>query len=290
MTDEWSAWPAPAKLNLFLSIVGRRADGYHLLQTVFHLLDWGDTARLRVRQDGTIARIASVPGVSIETDLTVRAANLLRERTGTSLGVEIELLKKIPLGGGLGGGSSDAATVLIALNELWRTQQSEDALADLGLGLGADVPVFVRGHSAWAEGIGERLTPIDLPARHYVILDPGVQVSTKVLFQSPELTRNAAPTKMENFISGTCTANAFAPVVRARYPRVAEALDWLGRFGESRLSGSGGCVFVAMDSADQAEAVVRDCPAKFAAYRAIGVNRSPLHETLDSYRSRMRKS
>jgi 4-diphosphocytidyl-2-C-methyl-D-erythritol kinase len=287
MTDAWSQWPAPAKLNLFLHIVGRRADGHHLLQTVFQLLDWGDRVRLRVRDDGVVSRASALPGISADSDLTLRAAYALRERTGTSLGVDIAVEKCVPLGAGLGGGSSDAATVLVALNELWGTGLSDDALTEIGLDLGADVPVFVRGRSAWAEGVGETLTPVQLPARIYVILDPGAHVSTAALFQATELTRNSPRMTISDFLAGTCTANAFAPVVRVRYPQVAAAMDWLGRYGEARLSGSGGCVFVAMDSADEAEAVVRDCPPEFAAYRALGVNRSPLLDALERFRCRV---
>lgn len=286
MTDTWSQWPAPAKLNLFLHIVGRRADGYHLLQTVFQLLDWGDTVRVRIRTDGDISRALALPGIAAETDLTLRAARALRERAGTPLGADIAVEKRVPMGAGLGGGSSDAATVLVALNELWGTELSQDALAEIGLSLGADVPVFVRGHSAWAEGVGETLAPVQLPPRTFVILDPRVHVSTAALFQAPELTRNSPRMTISDFLTGTCTANAFAPVVRARYPQVAAAMDWLGQYGEARLSGSGGCVFAAMDSAEAAEAVVRDCPPEFAAYRALGVNRSPLHEALDNFRAR----
>lgn len=289
MTDAWSQWPAPAKLNLFLHIVGRRADGYHLLQTVFQLLDWGDSVRLRVRDDGVVRRKTQLPGVSADADLTLRAARALRERTGITLGAEIDVEKHIPQGAGLGGGSSDAATVLVALNQLWGTQLSVDALADIGLGLGADVPVFVHGHSAWAEGVGEHLTPVQLPARHYVIIDPRVQVSTAAAFQAPELTRNSPRMTISDFLGGTSTANAFAPVVRARYPAVAQALDWLGEFGEARLSGSGGCVFAAMDSTEAVDAVIRNCPPAFAAFRATGVNRSPLHDALDSFRGRSPK-
>jgi 4-diphosphocytidyl-2-C-methyl-D-erythritol kinase len=289
MTSRWSEWPAPAKLNLFLHIVGRRADGYHLLQTVFQLLDWGDTVRLRVREDGVISRTSSLPGISDQSDLTVQAAHALRESTRTALGVDISVEKRIPLGAGLGGGSSDAATVLVALNRLWNLVLPEEALAEIGLSLGADVPVFLRGRSAWAEGVGEQLTPVQLPSDHYVILNPGAHVSTAALFQAPELTRNSPRMTISNFQTGTCTANVFAPVVRVRYPQVAAAMDWLGQYGEARLSGSGGCVFAAMESAEAADAVARDCPPMFTAYRATGVNRSPLLDTLDSYRNNVRK-
>jgi 4-diphosphocytidyl-2-C-methyl-D-erythritol kinase len=286
MTDPWSQWPAPAKLNLFLHIVGRRDDGYHLLQTAFQLLDWGDTVRLRVRDDGVVAPASELPGVSADGDLTLRAARALRVRSGTPLGVDVAIQKRIPMGAGLGGGSSDAATVLVVLNQLWGTGLSDDALAEIGLSLGADVPVFVRGHSAWAEGVGETLTPMQLPPRTYVILDPRVHVSTAAFFQEPELTRNSPRMTISDFLTGTRAANAFAPLARVRYPQVAAAMDWLGQYGEARLSGSGGCVFVAMDSAEAAAAVVRDCAPQFTAYSAQGVNRSPLHEALDVFTRR----
>ena len=213
-----------------------------------------------------------------------RAARLLRQRSGTAAGAEIELAKRIPMGGGLGGGSSDAATVLVALNQLWGAGLDEDALASLGRELGADVLVFVRGRSAWAEGVGERLRPLRLPRRWYVVADPGEHVPTAALFQAPELTRNAPPATISSFASGETVENAFEPVVRARHPKVAAALDWLGGFGRARLSGSGGCVFLELSSRERAEAVAGDCPAAFRAWVAEGVERSPLHQALDRHR------
>jgi 4-diphosphocytidyl-2-C-methyl-D-erythritol kinase len=283
MSGVWSAWPAPAKLNLFLHVVGRRADGYHLLQMVFQLLDWGDTLHFCERDDDRINFSTGLPGVVAEDNLCLRAARLLRERTRCAHGIDMRIDKRIPMGGGLGGGSSDAATTLVALNEIWQTGCSVDELAAIGLELGADVPVFVRGHSAWAEGVGEILTPINLPERHFVIVDPRVEVPTAELFQAAELTRNSPPATISGYLSGAPTSNAFAPIVRARYPEVAAALDWLGRFGEARLSGSGGCVFIATDSADQAAAIRHDCPARFVAHVASGVARSPLLDMLGSY-------
>lgn len=276
---DWTAWPAPAKLNLFLRIVGRRTDGYHELQTVFRLLDWGDTVRLRLRDDGLITRPRDIPGVPEATDLTVRAARLLAEATGTRLGAEIEVAKRIPMGGGLGGGSSDAATVLVGLNALWDTGLDEDALAVLGLRLGADVPVFVRGRSAWAEGVGERLEPIRLPRRWYVVVDPAEHVPTPALFAAPELTRNAPRATISAFVSGETAENAFEPVVRARHPRVAAALDWLAGFGHARLSGSGGCIFLETRTFEAALAVASRCPAGLTAHVAAGVDPSPLLAT-----------
>jgi len=284
MADGWSQWPAPAKLNLFLHVVGRRADGYHLLQTVFQLLDWGDTVLLRVRPDGGIARVGDVAGVPADTDIAVRAATALREYTGCRLGADIRIEKHIPVGGGLGGGSSDAATTLVALNALWQTGLGVDELAQIGIGLGADIPVFVRGTSAWAEGVGERLTRLDLPQQYFVIVDPRVSVATGLLFQDAELTRNSAPTTINDFLAGTKTSNAFAPLVRARYPQIGAALDWLGQFGDARMTGTGGCVFVAVDSAVRAQKIAGGCPAGFVAYRAAGVNESPLTAALKSHR------
>jgi 4-diphosphocytidyl-2-C-methyl-D-erythritol kinase len=276
----WTVWPAPAKLNLFLRITGRRPDGYHELQTVFRLLDWGDEIRLRPRDDGEIRRMRELPGVPAQDDLVVRAAKLLQRHAGVTTGVDIEVEKRLPMGGGLGGGSSDAATVLVALNLLWQLGLDQDVLAGLGRQLGADVPVFVRGRSAWAEGIGEQLSPLALPPRHYVVLDPREPVATAALFQAPELTRNAPRATISSFVSGETTENVFAPVARARHPRVAAALDWLGGFGQARLSGSGGCVFLELRSLVRATAIAAQCPATFTAQVATGVDISPLHDAL----------
>jgi 4-diphosphocytidyl-2-C-methyl-D-erythritol kinase len=285
MAEAWGAWPAPAKLNLFLHIVGRRADGYHLLQTVFQLLDWGDTVHVRSRADGAIVRVSGLAEVPPEQDLAVRAAIALRRATGTARGVEIGIDKRIPAGGGLGGGSSDAATVLVALNVVWRTGLSDEELAGIASTLGADVPVFVRGHSAWAEGVGEQLTQIELPERQYIIVDPRVRVPTAELFQAPELTRNSSPLTIYGYLDGQQTANAFAPVVRARFTQVAAALDWLQQYGEARLTGSGACVFAALE-AETADRAVRDCPSQFDVYRANGVNRSPLKDAVEQFSRR----
>jgi 4-diphosphocytidyl-2-C-methyl-D-erythritol kinase len=278
--DGWSAWPAPAKLNLFLHIVGRRDDGYHLLETAFQLLDWGDEVRLRVREDGGVRRVGPLPGIEDAADLGVRAARALQQATGSRLGADIAIEKRVPIGGGLGGGSSDAATVLVALNALWRTGLDEDALVAIGANLGADVPVFVRGRSAWAEGIGERLTPLALPDRWYVVADPGVAVPTGAMFQVPELTRNSPKMTIPLFVSGAPTGNAFEPVVRARFPEVAVALDWLGRHGDARLSGSGGCVFAAFDSREAAVDAAAGMPHGMRAFVVRGVAESPLRACL----------
>ena len=278
--DAWTRWPAPAKLNLFLHIVGRREDGYHLLQTAYQLLDWGDEVRLRVREDGEIRRIDPLPGVPDDLDLGVRAARALKRESGCRLGADVAIEKRVPIGGGLGGGSSDAATVLVALNALWDTNLDDDALAEIAISLGADVPVFVRGTSAWAEGIGERLTPLDLPERWYVVVDPGVSVPTRELFQVPELTRNSPQLTIPLFASGVATGNAFEPIVRGRFPAVAAALEWLGRHGEARLSGSGGAVFATVDSCEAGEAILAKMPTGFRGWVVRGVNESPLRQQM----------
>ncbi|PPU70203.1 4-(cytidine 5'-diphospho)-2-C-methyl-D-erythritol kinase [Xanthomonas pisi] len=281
--DGWSAWPAPAKLNLFLQIIGRRADGYHLLQTVFRLLDWGDTIHLRVRSDGLIRRIGdSLPGVAEDDDLVIRAARLLQSSTGARAGAEIRLDKRIPAGGGFGGGSSDAATVLVALNALWCLGLPVDALAGLGLQLGADVPVFVRGHNAWAEGVGEQLTRIALPQAAYVLVDPGVHVPTPALFQSQELTRDAAPVKIADFASGSLLDNAFEPVLRRREPAVEAVFQALSQIGTPRLTGSGSGCFVEFATRAAAEQALAQLPDSLRAWVVEGAAHSPLLDVLDA--------
>ena len=285
-----SAWPAPAKLNLFLRITGRRPDGYHALQTVFRLLDWGDTVHVRVRPDGEVHRVGdSVPGVTEADDLVVRAARLLQKEANIAKGADIAVEKRIPAGGGFGGGSSDAATVLRALDHLWGCALGEDALAALGLRLGADVPVFVRGHNAWAEGVGEVLTPIALPPAWYLIADPGVHAPTAALFQAPELTRNAAPATMAGFVSdptgqGPALGNAFAPVLCQRAPAVQATLDALAAATglPARLTGSGAGCFVEFAARELAEDALARLPAGVRAWVAAGVARSPLLERLEA--------
>ena len=280
----WSVWPAPAKLNLCLRIVGRRDDGYHLLQTVFRLLEWGDAVQLQVRADGRIVRAQGPAGVPEHDDLAVRAARLLQRESGCTLGAAIRIDKRIPLGGGLGGGSSDAATVLRALDALWRLGLGEERLAALGLALGADVPVFVRGRNAVAEGVGEKLTPAPLPPAWYVIVHPGACVPTAALFQAAELTRDAAPETITHLLSGAVRGNAFEPIVRARHPQVAAALDWLGGFGAAHLSGSGACVFREVRDRDAAARIAGACPPPWTAWIARGAARSPLLDALESFR------
>ena len=280
--DGWSWWPAPAKLNLFLHITGRRADGYHQLQTVFRLLDWGDRIGLRLRQDGQVRRQgASLPGVAEADDLAVRAALLLQASCKIVEGVDIIVEKHVPAGGGFGGGSSDAATVLVALNQLWHTGLGPDALAALGLQLGADVPVFVRGHNAWAEGIGEQLTPIELPPAWYVIADPGVHVPTPALFADPDLTRGSPMAKIEDFVSGYLSGNAFEPVLRRREPAVEAVLAALSNIGTARLTGSGSGCFVEFPSQQAAQAGRAGLSKELRAWVVAGVGRSPLLDALE---------
>ena len=279
--EGWSDWPAPAKLNLFLHITGRRDDGYHELQTVFRLLDWGDRVRLRVRGDAAIHRHGpSVAGVEEADDLAVRAATLLQKYAKIGKGADIIVEKRIPAGGGFGGGSSDAATVLVALDQLWGLDCGLDTLARLGLQLGADVPVFVRGDNAWAEGVGERLSPVALPPAWYVLADPGVHVPTGELFQAPDLTRNAAPAKIADFVSGNVSGNAFEPVLRRREPVIEAAFVALSRIGTPRLTGSGSGCFVEFADRASAEAALAGLPQGLRAWIAAGVDRSPLHVSL----------
>jgi 4-diphosphocytidyl-2-C-methyl-D-erythritol kinase len=276
-------WPAPAKLNLFLHVTGRRPDGYHELQTLFQLIDLCDTVSLSVTDDGRIERPAGPAGVDPDSDLTVRAAKALQAATGCRGGASIRIAKRIPMGGGLGGGSSDAATVLLALNHLWGCGLPVDELARLGLPLGADVPVFVRGLSAWAEGVGEQLVPVELPERWYVVIHPGVAVPTRDVFQSPELTRNTPVITIRAFFGpegSSGSRNDCEPVVRARYPEVADALSWLGNFAPARLTGTGSCIFAAFGSAIEAERVAARAPDRWRAFVARGLNVSPVHALL----------
>jgi len=269
-------FPAPAKLNLFLHIIGRRADGYHLLQTVFRLLDFGDDVRISINTSGRIQRAQPIPGVPEEQDITLRAAKLLQQATDCTLGADIAVEKRIPMGGGLGGGSSDAATVLLALNRLWRLELSRTRLMELGLQLGADVPVFVFGQNAWGEGVGEKLQPIDLPEAWYVVLTPAVHVSTAAIFSSNDLTRDTIPRKMAAFSKGF-GQNDMQPLVCRMYPEVAKWLDWLGQFGDARMSGSGSSVFVELASQEAAETVMNSKPAEVSGFVARGLAQHPLY-------------
>jgi 4-diphosphocytidyl-2-C-methyl-D-erythritol kinase len=270
-----SVYPAPAKLNLFLHVVGRRSDGYHVLQTVFRFVDHGDSLRFRARDDGAVVLASPLPGVLPENDLTVRAVRLLQAETGCRQGVEIALEKRLPMGGGLGGGSSDAATVLLALNHLWQLGLSRHRLQDIGLSLGADVPVFIYGRNAFAEGVGEALQAVALPPAWYVVLEPPVQVPTAAIFSAPELVRDTPPLRVMDWQPGL-GGNDLEAVAIARFPVVGEYLAWLDGFAEARMSGSGACVFAAFDSQEAAAAVIQRLPAGMKGWLAAGLALHPL--------------
>ncbi len=295
--------PAPAKLNLFLHITGQRADGYHLLQTVFQLLDYGDQITLALRDDWQIKRVKGLESIAESSDLMVRAAKLLQAHHSScpeydqtrQLGVDISINKVLPMGGGIGGGSSDAATVLLGLNQLWDCRLSIDELAELGLQLGADVPVFVHGHTAWAEGIGEQLKPIDLPEKWFVVIHPGVSVSTAEIFLDKGLTRDCEAIKIARFLQADGfdkTTNVFETVVRRQYPQVATALDWLNKASGSvagsstaRLTGSGSCLFASFEHQGDAQCVldslsVRGAGHNWQGFIAKGVKQSPVLDVL----------
>lgn len=279
MTDTLSL-PAPAKLNLMLQITGRRADGYHLLETVFQFIDLCDRLEFELNQDGRLRRRSTNSPVAEGDDTLLRTAALLQTRFQIKQGVDIAIDKKIPIGGGLGGGSSNAATCLLALNQLWRLGLTLDQLARIGLEIGADVPVFVAGRAAWATGIGEQLQPLELAQPIYLVIDPKIGVSTAQIFAAQELTRNCDPLTIRAFLRGAGT-NVCEPVVRNRYPQVASALDWLSRFAPARMSGTGACVFAAFDSLEQAEGVKSRVPENWDAFVAAAMNRSPVHQQLE---------
>jgi 4-diphosphocytidyl-2-C-methyl-D-erythritol kinase len=288
-----SWWPAPAKLNLFLHVVGRRADGYHDLQTLFQIVDLCDRIGLTLREDGRIERIEGMAEVEPEKDLAVRAARVLQRHTGIRLGANLHVIKHIPAGGGLGGGSSDAATVLLALNCLWKTGLGLAELAALGLSLGADVPLFVHGVTAWGEGRGERLTPIQTAPLWFLILHPGVSVGTAEIFQAPELTRNSSLITMRAAAFGQ-TRNDCEPVVRARYREVAAALDWLNAQLEpreaqngARLTGTGACIFASFEREQDARRIAQSVPAKWNGFVARGMDRSPALDQLETDKLRV---
>ena len=277
-------WPAPAKLNLFLHITGRRADGYHRLQTVFQFQEYGDRLAFIPRIDDHIKRCTPLAGVGNEDDLCVRAARLLREHVGGRDGIDIYIDKRLPMGGGLGGGSSDAATTLLVLNRLWGAGLEQSQLAALGLQLGADVPVFVHGHAAWAEGVGEALVPIEPPETWFVVLIPDCQVATADIFSAPQLKRDCQPITIGGFLSGRNTSqveNVCEAVVRKRFPPVAAALNWLAQFGAARMSGTGACVFVTLSSRSEADAVFQQLPSEFTSLVARGINHSPVLDKLE---------
>ncbi len=277
MTAAVHSFPAPAKLNLMLRVVGRRADGYHLLQTVFRFIDYGDVLSFRVRDDGIIARSNLIAGVAAEEDLSVRAARLLKRTTGTAFGADITLDKRLPMGGGLGGGSSDAATTLLALNRLWQLDLPRAQLLELALQLGADVPVFVAGDNAFAEGIGERLTPIVLPPAWYLVLTPPVAVSTARVFSHPELKRDSKLITIQSF-SVEPARNDLEPLVCREYPEVARHLEWLRQFAPALMTGSGASVFAGFAAESAAREVLARLPATMKGFIARGLARHPLRD------------
>lgn len=273
--------PSPAKINLFLHITGRRDDGYHNLQTLFQLLDYGDQLTFNATQDSTISLSPQLEGVSSEDNLIVRAARLLQQATHTPSGCQIQLQKKLPMGAGLGGGSSNAATALLGLNRLWGTALSTSQLEDLGRQLGADVPVFIRGRTAFAEGIGEQLTPVDLPQSWYLVVTPNIQVSTAQIFSHPELTRHSPPIKIRA-LSEAQYRNDCQPIVEQLYPQVKQAISWLQRFEKPLMTGTGASVFCRFDSESQAVQAQTEVPEKWSSFVAPGVNLSPLHKQLET--------
>jgi len=279
-----ASWPAPAKLNLFLHITGRRDDGYHLLQTVFQFIQLQDEIDFKVLESDIVTRSSVLSGVDAEDDLVVRAARKLKEKTGCQLGVDINVTKRIPEGGGLGGGSSDAATTLVALNELWKTGLSNEELASIGLSLGADVPVFVHAHATWAEGVGENFTPIEPEESWYLVIHPGCSVPTATVFNAEDLTRNTPAITIRAFLEGG-GKNDCEFVVRNRYKEVAKALDWLGKFAPTKLTGTGACLFAAFSDEQEAMTVQQLVPDNWQGYVVKGMNRSPLLERLMAERS-----
>jgi 4-diphosphocytidyl-2-C-methyl-D-erythritol kinase len=276
----WSEkWPAPAKLNLMLRITGQRDDGYHLLQTVFQFIDLCDWIIFHPVEDGRVSLQKTIPGVPEADDLTIRAAKLLQAETGCEQGVCIEVEKNLPMGGGLGGGSSDAATTLVILNELWNLKLSVERLMELGLTLGADVPVFVYGYSSWAEGVGEKLQKINIPEQWIVVIKPDCHVDTKKIFSAKDLTRNSKSIKIADFIAGQ-HQNDCLGVVCNGYQPVKDALGDLSEFSEARLTGTGACVFAQFDSEEAAVSAYRSLQSKWQVYLVRGLNESPLFSRL----------
>ena len=272
--------PAPAKLNLMLHILGRRADGYHELQTLFQFLDFADELGFALRTDGQIRLHTPIEGVPHDSNLIVRAARLLQMHAGCTLGADIWLDKRLPMGGGIGGGSSDAATTLLGLKHLWQLDCDDDQLAELGLTLGADVPVFVRGHAAFAEGVGEKLQPVTLSEPWFLVAIPQVLVSTAEIFSDPELTRDTPPIKVRSLLEGG-GRNDCQPVVQKRYSEVRNALILLNKFVQARLTGTGACVFGSFPNQDDADKVARQLPATLPSFIAQGRNISMLHRKLE---------
>ncbi|WKT00819.1 4-(cytidine 5'-diphospho)-2-C-methyl-D-erythritol kinase [Gallibacterium salpingitidis] len=272
-------FPCPAKLNLFLYINQKRADGYHELQTLFQFLDYGDWLTITINNTGKIELTNPLEGVALEQNLIYRAAKMLQQATQSTLGASIHLEKHLPMGGGVGGGSSDAATTLVALNYLWQTQLSVDQLAELGLQLGADVPIFVHGKAAFAEGVGEKITYCQPPEKYYVVVKPNVAISTAKVFQDPNLPRQTPKKPLAVLLSENYT-NDCEKVVRDHYPEVEQAIQWLVQYAPTRLTGTGACIFAEFDSQDRALAVFQQRPSDLTGFVAKGVNQSPLYLTL----------
>ena len=293
MSSAYQFWPAPAKLNLFLQITGQRDDGYHNLQTVFQFLDTGDRLRFVIRDDKKIMRKTDLEGVKPDDDLVIKAARALQLATGTEQGADIYLQKILPMGGGLGGGSSDAATTLVVLNHLWGSGLSEDALAEIGLSLGADVPVFVRGFAAFAQGVGEELEAVEPKESSYLIVNPEVHISTAELFANSQLTRDCSAIRICDLQIGTANeanvfgelGNVFEPIVAQQHPEIAEVIQHLSQYADTRLTGTGACVFAAFESPELAHNVLATIPDQWSAFVANGLNQSPLHAKLRAVES-----
>ena len=278
-------WPSPAKLNLFLYITGRRDNGYHELQTLFQFVDFGDELRVTANSEtNSITITPEIPGVALEDNLIWKAATALQQYTSTSFGADIELKKVLPMGGGIGGGSSNAATVLVALNYLWQLNLSDDQLAEIGLKLGADVPVFVRGYAAFAEGVGEQLLPANPDEKWYLVVKPQASIATVDIFTHPELTRNTPKRALSTLLEQEYV-NDCEKIVRMLYPEVDKQLSWLLQYAPSRLTGTGSCVFAEFNSKKEAESVLEQLPDTVSAFVARGRNISPLKETLAEYQS-----
>jgi 4-diphosphocytidyl-2-C-methyl-D-erythritol kinase len=280
-SEDFQAFLAPAKINLFLHITGQRADGYHTLQSVFQLLDFYDTLHIKITQTDQIKRINEISGVPANQCLCALAANALQQKTGCKLGVEYKIEKRIAMGGGLGGGSSDAATMLLALNHLWSLNLSRAELMQIGLKLGADVPIFVFGQNAWAEGIGEQLSAIDLPTQYFVVLTPAVHVSTREVFANSTLTKDTKPLKIADFSDGAYSGNFrndLEKIVCKEFPAVASTLKWLNQFGEVRMSGSGASVFLGVNSQAKADEILAQKPSNIAGFVAKGLSHHPHFE------------
>ncbi len=268
-------WPAPAKLNLFLHITGRRADGYHELQTVFQFVDFCDWLEFELNQTGEVSRLAGDESIAADDDLVVRAARALQQTSGSTRGAAIRLEKNLPMGAGLGGGSSDAATTLVALNQLWDLKFDQETLCRIGLGLGADVPIFIHGHAAWAEGVGEKFQPVELDMPWYLVVQPACSISTAEVFNAPELTRNTPPITIRGFLAGE-GRNDCEPVVRKFHAEVGQLIDWLDKKANARMTGTGSCVFSRFETEVEARDLLAELPDHWSGFVAKGLNQSPL--------------